>query len=308
MTEAGLHITSAETMEKLKTKKLSASLVTSMESCAASWLNNTFVMPNLPTPVDTAATRGTLFHSVMEEFYALPSQDRTSEKLRTVVKKVISKEDNEALVASPGVLDWLFSAISNYVSMSPDPRGVIIPTFKNKYGYDVSGLELFVSGKIADTNREILGFIDQVTQNEDGTFTVTDFKTGAKSKHYKKGSRYNEGFAEQRQQIIYSMLLQQMGHKVSAARLIYPVAKDIVNVNLHDKELILKVLDSVVSADKKLSAYEEENLFPFKPSVLCSWCPLAKMCPKALQPRSDKSVEARNSQPDPTEFDKYIGR
>ena len=54
-----------------------------------------------------------------------------------------------------------------------------------------------------------------------GRTMITTHNTG-KVKRWKPNTKGDKGLAEQRQQTIYSMLLEQHGYEVSAARLIYP--------------------------------------------------------------------------------------
>lgn len=132
-----------------------------------------------------------------------------------------------------------------------------------------------------------------------GPSLVPTHNTGAKAKEWKSHTKGDEGLAEQRQQLIYKLLLEQQGFKVSAARLIYPVAKTIVNVDLTDKALEARVVRDVEEADQKLDVMIETNLFEFSPSFLCAWCPLAKICPKATIKPYDKMRVAFASQPEP---------
>ena len=107
----------------------------------------------------------------------------------------------------------------------------------------------------------------------------------------------NEGFKEQRQQTIYSMLLEQYGYKVSAARLIYPVYGEVVKVNHVDEELRTRVIHDIEQADSLMDTYRDTNLFEYTPSHLCAWCPLAKLCPVATI-KGGKCAIAYEKQPE----------
>ena len=301
----GLHIVSHEVKEKLEKKKLSASMVTSLEGCSARWLADTFVVRDLiEEEPDNAARRGSMFHKVMEDVFALPQNERTPASVREITASTLVSDDFKDLGLIPDAVSWLKDAINGYYSMGGDPRKVevaMVPSNRKNHAPE-PGLEVFVKGKVGNTDKEILGFIDQVTVNPvagDGSVIVNDWKSGTKAKVWKSHTKSDEGLAEQRQQIIYSMLLSDMGVNVSAARLIYPVARTIVPVNLKDADLRKTVITSVESTEKKLNHLIENNTFEFEPSFLCAWCPLAKICPAATIKPYAKMKEAYAKQPEP---------
>ena len=306
MDRDGAHVASQETSEKLKNKKLSASLITALsEGCSASWLANSFAVPDvIEEDQDNPAVRGSLFHKIMEEFFALPPEERSHEKMRKFTKSVLHSEDFVSLASSKDAVKWLKEAINNYYRMGGKPHKVNVARIKDDYGKERIGLEVFVKGKIGDTNRDILGFIDQVLYaGSDSTdLIVQDWKTGAKAKKWNPKTKSTEGLAEHRQQIIYSMLLEQKGYTVSSARLVYPVAQEVVGVDLTDEKLKSRVVDDVEKADRKLSHMEKENLFEYSPSFLCAWCPLAKICPSATIKPYQKMQDAVEKQPELEDF------
>lgn len=303
--KSGLHIASSDVNEKLNKKSLSASMVTALnENCSASWLANTFVIPEvIDTPPDNAASRGSLFHKVMEDFFALPKEERTHAAMRKTAKSVLYSEEFLPLSKSKEAVKWLKDAINSYYIMGGSPQKVEISKIKMD-DREIVGLEAFVKGRIGNTQREILGFIDQVVDDlkNPGSVVVQDWKTGAKAKHWNPKTVSTEGLAEQRQQIIYSMLLGQKGVNVSSARLVYPVAREVVNVNLNDYEMKNRVVSNVEEVDKKLTHLQENNTFEFSPSFLCAWCPLAKICPEADIKPYKKMQDAIKTQPTLDDF------
>ena len=569
MDKQGLHIYSEKLHKKLEEKNLSASTITGLYGCHARWAADSFVVKEIvPPPVDTAATRGQLYHSVMEEFFAYPPDERTNEVIRKVVAEVMVSENYKELGESPGVEEWLKNAINGYYKMGGKPRRVEIAQIKAPSGEIKPGLEYALNGRIRGAQRPIVGFIDQtiedpqnpgsmivqdwkglaldtpiptptgwttmeqlgpgdrilgsdgdvvlvtkksgvhnrpcytmtlntneqvtfdnvhlwnveyhqplkktslisetltgdelyekfhqsncnafsirnpqaamlagrkfpadpheygfgaidrgriedealfssweqrvgilrgmieaagswneinhmysielkdeqlaqdtqtlvsslgmsatIAANDDGfvvlfivpdntsastvkdassppsseadlwkatrrfivsiektesvptqcievdapdslylfgkQFTATH-NTGAKAKRWNPKTKNNEGLAEQRQQIIYSELLRSQGHRVSGARLIYPVAGEVVNVDLGDEALREKVLTQVEEADEILDSLIETNTFEYSPSFLCSWCPLVNICPVAEISHYKKPSDSRAQQP-----------
>jgi hypothetical protein len=202
---------------------------------------------------------------------------------------------------------------------------------------DRSPLEYPVSGRIGEASRETFGIIDRVAVGSDGMPVIQDYKTGSKMKAYElelkkrtgdlKGqvvARLPErsvaedgtvswnlppGFAEAFQQYSYMILGQQNGLGVERAELLYPAVESATNVasvpplvTSDNVSPVAAEFDSWVRnayavADKVLDELSESGEFTYSPSFLCSWCPLAKMCPK-FQPLNGKGVAARESQPD----------
>lgn len=307
MDDEGAHIASDEVTAKLKKKNLSPSLVTGLEGCAARWVVETFARDQLPQDQDSPATRGSLFHKVMEEVFAEKPLDRTHDLVKAKVKEVLEDKEFEHFKTNREAIAWLRDAINSYYKMGGNPQTVTVARVPTKKGTQ-PGLEIFVRGKIGETKRDVLGFVDRVIEHpkKPGEMVVEDWKTGKKAKQWNGDIESEEGMAEQRQQVIYSMLLEERGVVVSTARLIYPVAETVVKVDPKNQDLRDKVTRDLEEADKKLQHYEETNTFEYKPSFLCSWCPLVKACPKANVKMVGKLKTAYESQPDLDVLDEFI--
>ena len=306
LSKDGLRIASADVSAALEKKNLSASLITGLEGCHARWLFDTFVSRDLVAEEpDNAARRGSLFHKVMEDFFAIPPAERTKERLNAVVNSVLQGEFKDML-GYPEAMQWLKQAIRNYYDMGARPERVKVARIpevtRDGRPYEKNGLEIFVKGNIGGTKRDILGFIDRLVVDQrrvDEALIIEDWKTGAKVKRWKAHTKSTDGLGETRQQVIYSMLLEQRDLTVSGARLIYPVAKEIVDVNLRDEEFKDRVVEDVKHADAALDVLQESNEFAFTPGFLCSWCALVNICPSADRKGFDKAVKAREQQPSP---------
>ncbi len=395
ITKDGLRVISTEVSEKLAKKKLSASAITGLQGCPASWLANSFVTNLIvEQEPDNAARRGSMFHQVMENFFALPKEQRTQKAMKEQVRAVLASDEYKDLAEIRDAVLWLRAAVNGYYNMhaDADPSEVVIAeiesiapngkgtafgealdkinksedrdkgfigralenvlssgkfyrlskneeavrwakktlkSYLETYGFNAvedeaiaarnelifkgnrsvdPGLEIFVIGRIGNASRDTLGYIDRVqeTGREEGSdvsteVMVEDWKSGAKAKQYKPNTRAKnpEGLAEQRQQIIYSILLEQeKGVKVTGARLIYPVARQVIEVDLTDEKLRERVIADVEAADAQLTDHIERNLFEYSPSILCSWCPLVKVCPSAKTfNHVEKARVALESQP-----------
>jgi RecB family exonuclease len=299
----GVHIVHADKARALEKKNLSPSLITGISGCPASWAADNFAVRDLVTQEpDNAMRRGNLFHKVMEEVFARPGEERTPALMKAMVEQVMQSADFVDLSTNEDVVAWLRMAINNYYSMGARPEKVKIANLDLDGRGPKKGLELFVKGTIGNASRKSLGFIDRLVEDErstEGAVIIEDWKTGAKAKHWKSHTKSDEGLPEQRQQVMYSILLKQKGIQVSGARLIYPVAKDIVKVDLEDEILHARVLETVDEADKKLTHMTEQNTFEYRPSALCAWCPVSKICSAATILSNPKMRDAYKKQPTP---------
>ena len=181
MNDSGLSITSAQVADAYDKKSLSASLISDLvekSACPARWLANSFVVKEIvDEPVDTPATRGSLFHKVMEDFFTLPGDERTSDALKNIMKTVLSSDDFRELGRIPEARQWLIDAIKNYFSMGGKPDRVKIAEveYNNRFS---KGLEMFVKGHLGESGRDVLGFIDRISVDprDDVSLVVEDYK------------------------------------------------------------------------------------------------------------------------------------
>lgn len=294
----GVHPLTDEIKAKLAKKKISPSLVTGLEECPAKWFSNSFIIRDIiEQEPDSPGRRGNMFHKVMEDFFALPAEERTLDAIRKIVEETLVHPDFADLGQIPEAVTWLKEAVNGYYRMEGNPQGTEIAQLPTDKGLK-PGLELFVSGKVGNSKRDSLGFIDRVRVDPEDpeAVIVEDWKTG-KVKRWNPDTDSKEGFAELRQQIIYTEILEGQGIKVSGARLMFPVGQEIVDVPIHEQKLREQVRDDVEEADEKLDLMIERNEFPYSPSYLCAWCPLAKICPQAQIKPYKKMQDAYADQP-----------
>lgn len=307
LSDNGLHVCNAEVSSSLAKKKLSASMVTSLENCPASWLFSSFVMPKLQVQdAHSALTRGSLFHKVMEDFFRLPVGKRTKKSLEEVTNKVL-KGSEFSFANTEENREWLNKTLLGYIGLKENPNNVEIAYYSPNGSNRISeGLETFISAKFDGCKRPIIGFVDQLVKKEDGIL-IRDWKTSDSAKVYNPKLDKTKGYSEQRQQRIYaSMIALNIDTPIKGAQLVYPRSSEIVEIDLSNKSLNERAIQEVKVADEALQEYENSNEFPFKPSVLCAWCPFSKMCPKSLILKKDKFQEAQSSQPSAEQIADYV--
>ena len=307
-------------------KTISATLMTALEGCRASWVVGNLVFPEaIEEPADNAKRRGSLFHKVMEDFYHLAPEERNGQTLRETAVNVLESDEFKDFQENDDALRWLDEAVRGYLNVDRDPRRVNIAEWTTDWGRTVPGLEVAVSWKPEGVKRKCFGFIDRL-QEWRGRLFIEDYKTSRKAKQYKFDPKHPDADPEHalgnaRQQAFYTLMVEQAerergsGRPVEAARLIYPLADGGVSVkveDIHAPGFREKVVQDVRATDERMDDLHRSEFAEFKPGVLCSWCPLVKLCPAAagLESRftAEKFVKARESQPEFADYGSAIVR
>ncbi|HEX2196038.1 MAG TPA: PD-(D/E)XK nuclease family protein [Actinomycetota bacterium] len=150
--------------------KLSPSSATDFKSCPQ--LFKFRAIDRVPEPVSGAAARGSLVHAVLERLFAEPPRMRTPERAVDLLEALWAevKEDPEFRpdgMADPQEDAWLEESarlLRNYFKLE-DPRMLT-----------ASRLEWWVEYELTDIH--LRGVIDRLEERPDGTWVLTDYKTG----------------------------------------------------------------------------------------------------------------------------------
>lgn len=270
----GVRVLDPEIRKSINKKTLSPSLIGSFLSSPGDWVMNSFIMNEVQIRETPHLRRGNWFHSIMEDFFALPQKERTYDNLKVSIQKV-SKNDYPDMLAEEENKDWLRHTISNYKSAWLDnaKNEKVAKVFIN--GQSLSGLELPISGKLADTKKNCFGFIDRLLEGESGLI-VQDWKTGKSISDFDptKPIGPNNSFDYWRQQILYTLLLEQKGMIVESASLSFPCAEPptIVNVDIKNQEAREQVIKDIIQVDNEIAeCIENDYFFPFKKGKYNSW-------------------------------------
>lgn len=274
VTKAGIVVIDDDLMKKVKNKNLSASMVSSFSQCPADWLMDSFILPLIDYEEPIHFVRGHIFHKAMELFFSLPKKMRNPKTLSQAAMKVV-KEDYKEVLKDIETMKWIKQALQGYIEAGFEYKNVDVAQIaKLKTGEPELGVELFVRGKLGNTTRTVVGFIDRIDQLPDGKIQIVDYKTGKKIYPFDPNQEVgqNNDFGYWRQQLAYTMLLEQSGHKVGGAKLEFPIAKGTVTVDVTNSKLRKQVEKDFEAVDKALDKCIEENLFPFQGHFFCKWC------------------------------------
>lgn len=307
ISNTGIQILDGEIMERIKKKNLSPTLITNILACPARWIAESFIIKEMiPDDEDNPATRGQLFHKVMEVAFEEDPDVRSRARLDEISAEVVQTDEFKHFKDNEDALVWLSRTIDGYYRMGGRPKRVRVADYQRSGEKESrKGLEVFVRGRLGNCTRDTLGFIDllAVSAKDPEAVIVQDWKTGKSKKRWNPANKGTEGLSEARQQAIYSLLLEQDGVKVDGARLIYPAAGDLVEVDIKDKRVTDRAIADAELADEKLTSMIEDNLFEFEPPVpLCAWCPLARLCPAAKIGNFAKARTAVANQPSPEDL------
>ena len=247
----------------IKPLRLSPSRVTEFNNCPA--LYKYRVIDQLPEPPSIDAERGTLLHTVLEDLFESPANERSLEK----ASSLLPSRWQAQLEAKPELADlvlnekeWMDRAnalLANYFALE-DPAS-FEPTYRELH------LELDISEEIY-----LHGFVDRLDVAATGEVRIVDYKTG---KSPKPGWEEKALF----QLRVYALLYwKQHGVLPKLLKLIYLGDSKLVQSSPTEADLITAEKALMRTADAMLSAIEE-NDFPPKPSRLCDWCFFKAICP-----------------------------
>ena len=150
--------------------KLSPSSATDFKSCPQ--LFKFRAIDRLPEPVSGAAARGSLVHAVLERLFAEAPRTRTPQRAIDLLEALWAEVKDDVEFRPDGMVDpqedaWLEDSarlLRNYFKLE-DPRML-----------SASRLEWWVEYELTDIH--LRGVIDRLEERPDGTWVLTDYKTG----------------------------------------------------------------------------------------------------------------------------------
>ena len=219
----------------------------------------------LPEPPSIEAERGKLVHSVLEELFKLPREDRTFDAAleRLPQQWQLALEENVTL--SNLVTDekeWLDRAIS------------LLATYfqlENPQKFESTHQELHLEKDFRE-GVYLHGYVDRVDVAPSGEVRIVDYKTG---KSPKPGWEEKALFQLRIYALLYWRLNGVIPHQL---KLLY----------LGNQEQIISQPreDVLLATEKKLHKIADEiltaidtNHFPAQKSKLCDWCNFKDRCP-----------------------------
>lgn len=220
---------------------------------------------NLPEKISLDAERGKLVHSILEDLFELPRQDRTPQSaidLMPIKWREHLQEKPELLDLITDEKEWLDrvdALLQSYFQL------------ENPTTFDATYRELHLERDLSD-EMYLHGYVDRLDIAPTGEVRIVDYKTG---KSPKPGWEEKALF----QLRIYALLYwRNEGRIPTLLQLIYLGNNNIVRSNPTEKELLAteRILRNI--GDEILTAIETDH-FPTKKSRLCDWCSFKEICP-----------------------------
>jgi putative RecB family exonuclease len=249
--------------------KLSPSSATDFKSCPQ--LFKYRAMDRLPEPVSGAAARGSLVHAVLERLFAEPPATRTPQRATDLLEALWRevKEDPEFRpdgMADPQEDAWLEEStrlLRNYFKLE-DPRML-----------SASRLEWWVEYELADIH--LRGVIDRLEERPDGTWVLTDYKTG----RVPGESRELSAFFGLR---FYALVCwRAFGVIPREIRLVYLSDPAVLTLSPNERMLVAFERQMLALAGAIRRA-EERDDWRTRPSPFCMSCSFHDRCPAWVPP------------------------
>lgn len=243
------------------------------------------VIDKIPQPSNPWTVRGTIAHRVLDRLYfQIPRGKRSIDRARLLFGEVWddslrSGKLDEALEQLPkGDLEAF--KVSTLAMVEGDFQ-VECPDDINAIGTELM-LESTIDGVM------MRGIIDRLDLNDDGSLTITDYKTGRIPKEMKEHDKLSGVH-------FYAMLCEKvLGIRPVSVQLIY--LRNATTIISKPTEQSLRALQIKTHAIWRAVqiACERDDFRP-QPSKLCSYCCYQVLCP-ASPSRNDAQVVLRSQQ------------
>ncbi len=220
----------------------------------------------LPEPVSVPAARGTVVHAVLERLLCEPPQRRHRGRAEDLLEEVWQ----EAL-AEPDALPEGWSEGDELGSLA-EARRLLDNYFRleDPATVDPRRLEWWVSYELADL--ELRGIIDRVEVRDDGSWVLTDYKTG----RVPPETRELRAFFGLR---FYALVCwRAFGVMPGEIRLVYLSEPSVLRLNPHERMLAAFERQIVALGDAVRRALRTGDWRP-RPSPLCLSCAFHGCCP-----------------------------
>ena len=222
----------------------------------------------LPEKPSSAATRGTLVHTVLERLFELPASQRSPEQAAALVEPAWAELlDSEPEVAdlfadSRELLDWLGSArelVAAYFSLEDPTR------------LEPAAREQLIETTLPSGLR-LRGFVDRLDEASTGALRIVDYKTGrAPDPMFEARALFQMKF--------YALVIWRTRGVVPAVlQLMYLGDREVLRYSPDEVELLAteRKLEALWAA---IGRSIEKGEFRASPSRLCDWCDHQALCP-----------------------------
>ena len=211
---------------------------------------------------------GSRFHETMEKLYAeLRFKTCSLDELLAYYEKAWDKEWNDTVIITKKE-----RTAADYKNIG---RKCIEDYYKRYHPFSqtkVLGVEKEIFVDLDDSGKhKIRGYIDRLTQTDDGTYEIHDYKTAG----YLPDQKH---FDQDRQLALYQIGIRKLWNDVKDVKLIWHYVvfgKEMVSTRT--QEQLDKLKADIIGLIDRIEATKE---FLPNESNLCQWCVYPDLCPK----------------------------
>jgi len=254
--------------------RLSPSSATDFKSCPQLFKYRS--IDGLPEPISGAAAKGSLVHAVLERLFVEPPGDRTPARAQELLTALWDqvREDQEFRPSGLGALEeeafleQSRTLLHNYFKLE-DPRVL-----------SASQLEWWVEYELSEVH--LRGIIDRLEERPDGTWVLTDYKTG----RVPGETRELAAFFGLR---FYALVCwRAFGVIPKEIRLVYLADPAVLTLNPTERMLLAfeRQMKELARAIKRASDRDDWRT---RPSPYCMHCSFHPMCPAWSEAKVDST-------------------
>ncbi|HWL66091.1 MAG TPA: PD-(D/E)XK nuclease family protein [Actinomycetota bacterium] len=244
--------------------KLSPSSVTDFKSCPQLFKYRT--IDRVPEPVSGPAAKGSLIHAVLERLFMEPGPRRIPRRAEALLEALWRqvRDDPDFRPNGMGSLEedaWLEESrtlLLNYFKLE-DPRRL-----------EASKLEWWIEYELTDM--QLRGIIDRLEERDDGSWILTDYKTG----RVPGESREMAAFFGLR---FYALVCwRAFGVIPKEIRLVYLADPVVLTLNPHERMLLAfeRQMNALGAAVRRALVTGDWRT---RPSPFCMSCSFQSICP-----------------------------
>lgn len=258
-------------------ERFSYSAASTFEDCPRKWQAK--YLWGCEDPAGPPAIAGSIAHSILQHYIALPRWARTGPAFRLAVAAALATAESE---------DGPVDRATARLGVSYAARALTMPEVATAEVWAVEQrTELTIGGV------PFIGFTDKLVRLPSDGASVRDYKTG------KRPGKREWGESPRRQVRLYTVANQKMGVPAVEAAIVWIQDRIVEPVSVSDVELgtavgWLRRLWGELTEFVRLGASDEASgdgpyLFPADPGPLCSWCPGLRWCPEGQEAVLERS-------------------
>jgi putative RecB family exonuclease len=262
-------------MEDETTLKLSPSSASDFKSCPQLFKFRS--VDRLPEAASPAAARGTILHAVLERLFSETAERRTPERAYELMEELwpafqeaepdtieLSDEEQQAC------LDDSRKLLANYFRLE-DPSLLRAARLEWRVEHDLADISL-------------RGVIDRLEVSADGTWTLTDYKTG----RVPGEARELAAFFGLR---FYALMCwRAFGILPGEIRLVYLSDPAVLSLKPHER-MLLAFERQVFALAKAIRRALDEEDWRARPSPFCMSCPHQAICPAWAEAPAERPAD-----------------